>query len=103
MSEGPVPAADAPVAPNDAVPADDERCPSCDSPVAWQMSRRHRFSPFGAVLLAVLSFWSALAGWLLGFGFAPAIGLLVAAIIIGVATRTAETCDACGFVRPQGR
>jgi len=103
MSKGSAPVVNAPVDPNDDASADEERCPSCDAPVAWQISRRHRFSPFGAVLLVVLSFWAAVAGWLLGFGFAPALGLLVVAVFIGVATRKAEICDACGFVRPQGR
>ncbi len=79
-----------------------QRCPECDAVADWQVSRRHRFSPFGAVLLAVLAFWSAVFGWLLGFGYLPSLGLLVAAFIIGVATRQAEVCVACGFVRPQG-
>lgn len=79
---------------------EEQRCPECDAVADWQVSRRHRFSPFGSVLLAVLAFWSALFGWLLGFGYLPSLGLLVAAFIIGLATRKAEICAACGFVRP---
>jgi len=75
-------------------------CPECDAVADWQVSRRHRFSPFGAVLLAVLAFWGAVFGWLLGLGYLPALALLVAAFIVGVATRRAEICAACGFVRP---
>ena len=79
------------------------RCPECDAEDDWQVSRRHRFSPFGSVLLAVLSFWSAVLGWLTGLGYLPALALLGAALLIGVATRRAEICGACGFVRPQRR
>jgi len=81
---------------------DGGRCPECDETADWQVSRRHRFSPFGSVLLAVLAFWSAAFGWLLGFGYLPALALLVAAVIIGLATRRAEICSNCGFVRPHG-
>jgi hypothetical protein len=102
MSEAETGLDNAPAAHNDSASAE-ERCPSCDAPIDWQVSRRHRFSPFGAVLLLVLSFWTALSGWLFGFGFTPAIGLLIAAVIIGAATRRAEICEACGYVRPQGR
>lgn len=82
-------------------PATDSRCPECDAPADWQVSRRHRFSPFGSVLLAVLAFWSALLGWTLGFGYAPAMVLLFGAVVAGIATRKAEICGACGFVRPR--
>ena len=51
--------------------ADEDRCPECDASESWQAVRRHRFSPLGAGLLAVLSFWSAVAGRLLGFGLDP--------------------------------
>ena len=103
MSEGAPDVGSTPVSHDNHMSTDEERCPSCDAPVAWEVSRRHRFSPFGAVLLAVLSFWTAVAGWLLGFGYVPAGGMLVAAVLIGIATRKAEICGACGFVRPQGR
>ena len=79
---------------------DESRCPECYELADWTVSRRHRFSPFGSVLLAVLAFWSAVLGWLLDFGYSAAIGLFVAAVLIGVATRKAEICTACGYVRP---
>ncbi|MEE3151253.1 MAG: hypothetical protein VX300_03170, partial [Acidobacteriota bacterium] len=63
----------------------------------------HRFSPFGAVLLAVLAFWSALAGWLLGFGYVLAAVLISSSVVAMIATRTAEICEVCGFVRPGGQ
>jgi hypothetical protein len=89
---------------NETLGADENtRCPECDAEDDWQRSRRHRFSPFGAVLLAVLSFWSAVLGWLTGLGYLPALALLGAALLIGIATRRAEICGACGFVRPQRR
>ena len=81
----------------------DERCPSCDTPAAWQVNRRHRFSPFGSVLLTVSAFWIAVLGWLVGFGYTPALVLMGGALFIGLATRKAEICEACGYVRPQGR
>ena len=81
----------------------DDRCPSCDARANWQVSRRHRFSPFGSVLLAALAFWSAVLGWLLGFGYMPAMALLGGAVFISLATRKAEICDACGYVRRQRR
>jgi len=85
------------------LPGDDEpRCPECDAPADWQISRRHRFSPFGSVLLTVLAFWIAVLGWLLSFGYLPAIALAATAVIIGSATRKAEICVNCGFVRPRG-
>ncbi|MGD8328426.1 MAG: hypothetical protein PVJ49_03255 [Acidobacteriota bacterium] len=77
------------------------RCPECDEHADWQVSRRHRFSPFGAVLLTVLAFWTAVICWLLGLGYTIPLILLAAAVIIGVATRKAEICSNCGFVRPQ--
>jgi len=83
-------------------PDHEQRCPECDAQADWQLSRRHRFSPFGAVLLAVLAFWSAVFGWALGLGYAPAAVLAAAAVFIGIATRRAEICAECGFVRPQG-
>ena len=82
--------------------ADEQRCPECDASDSWQSSRRHRFSPFGAVLLAVLAFWSGVAGWLLGFGYIPAAVLAAGAVVVAIATRKAEICEACGFVRPSG-
>lgn len=82
---------------------EEQRCPECDAVADWRGSRRHRFSPFGAVLLAVLAFWSAVFGWLLGFGYLPALALLAAALIVGVATRKAQICSVCEFVRPQRR
>jgi hypothetical protein len=81
----------------------DERCPSCDAPAAWQVSRRHRFSPFGSVLLAVLAFWSAVFAALLGFGFTLSLSLLALAVFVALLTRKAEVCESCGFVRPQER
>ena len=80
-----------------------DRCPSCDTGDAWQISRRHRFSPFGSVLLAVLAFWAVPVGWLFGGRYMPALVLLLAAIVTGLATRKAEVCKACGYVRPQGK
>jgi len=80
-----------------------DRCPECDERADWQVSRRHRFSPFGAVLLAVLAFWTALLGWSLDLGYSIPVLLLAAALIIGLATRRAETCSNCGFVRPHHR
>ncbi|HJO29820.1 MAG TPA: hypothetical protein QGG30_04960 [Acidobacteriota bacterium] len=79
-----------------------QRCPECDAADSWQATRRHRFSPFGAVLLAVLAFWSALAGWFLGFGYVLAAVLITSAVVVTITTRTAEICDVCGFVRPGG-
>ena len=78
---------------------DTERCPSCDAPAAWEISRRHRFSPFGSVLLAVLAFWSAIAGWFAGFGLVVGFALLAAAVFMNLVTRNAEICSECGFVR----
>lgn len=80
-----------------------DRCPSCETHGAWEASRRHRFSPFGSVTLVVLSFWGAVFGWLLGFGFIPAITLLVIGVGLALFTRKGETCGACGYVRPQPR
>ena len=82
---------------------EEQHCPECDAVADWQVSRRHRFSPFGAVLLAVLAFWSAVLGWLMGFGYLPSLALLVAALIVGVATRQAQICASCGYVRPHHR
>ena len=79
-----------------------QHCPECDAADSWQTTRRHRFSPFGAVLLAVLAFWSALAGWFLGFGYVLAAVLITSSIVVTIVTRTAEICDVCGFVRPGG-
>lgn len=79
----------------------DGRCPECDAAADWMVSRRHRFSPFGSVLLAVLAFWSALLGWALGFGYVPATLLLAGAVVTGLSTRKAEMCAACGYVRPR--
>ncbi len=76
------------------------RCPECDAANSWQTARRHRFSPFGAVLLAVLAFWSSLAGWLLGFGYVLAAVLFTSSIVAMIVTRTAEICEVCGVVRP---
>ena len=58
-----------------------DRCPSCETTGTWEASRRHRFSPFGSVTLVVLSFWAALFGWVLGFGFTPALGLLALGVV----------------------
>ena len=80
-----------------------DRCPSCETPGAWEASRRHRFSPFGSVTLVVLSFWAAVFGWLLGFDFIPAITLLVVGIGLALFTRKGETCAACGYVRAKRR
>ena len=79
------------------------RCPSCDTEATWSISRRHRFSPFGSVLLGLSAFWAAVLGWLLTVGYTPAIVLLSSALVTGLATRKAEVCEACGYVRPQGR
>ena len=79
-----------------------QHCPECDAADSWQTTRRHRFSPFGAVLLAVLAFWSALAGWFLGVGYVLAAVLITSSIVVTIVTRTAEICDVCGFVRPGG-
>ena len=78
-----------------------DRCPSCETHGAWEASRRHRFSPFGSVTLVVLSFWAAVFGWLLGFGFIPATALLVIGVGLALFTRKGETCGACGYVRAQ--
>ena len=86
-------------APDDA----DDRCPSCDTRAAWQVSRRHRFSPFGSVLLAVVAFWGAVFSWLFGLGYVPASTLFAAAVLIALATRKAEICEACGYVRRHRR
>ena len=80
-----------------------DRCPSCETHGAWEASRRHRFSPFGSVTLMVLSFWAAVFGWLLGFGFIPAIALLVIGVGSALFTRKGEMCGACGYVRQQPR
>ena len=85
---------------NDVAAADEHRCPECDASDSWRVIRRHRFSPFGAVLLAVLAFWSAVAGWLLGFGYLLSGVLTAGAAVVGIATRKAEICGACGLVRP---
>lgn len=81
---------------------DEPNCPECDAVADWQVSSRHRFSPFGSVLLIVLAFWSAVLGWLMGFGYLPSFALLAVAVGIGSATRKAETCTNCGYVRPLG-
>ena len=83
--------------------ADEDRCPECDASESWQVVRRQRFSPFGAVLLAVLSFWSAVAGWLLGFGYLPAGVLGGSAAVVAIVTRKAEICGSCALVRPSRR
>jgi hypothetical protein len=80
---------------------EEERCPECDQLADWEVSRRHRYSPFGSVLLAVLAFWSAVFGWTLGFGYLPAALLLAGAVVTGVSTRKAEVCSGCGYVRPR--
>ena len=78
-----------------------DRCPSCETHGAWEASRRHRFSPFGSVTLVVLAFWAATFGGLLGFGFTPAVTLLVLGVGMALFTRKGETCGACGYVRAQ--
>ena len=103
MSEGKLEVEQAPASPGNHANGDEERCPSCDAPIAWEVSRRHRFSPFGSVLLAVLAFWSMVFGWLLDFGYVPALTLLAAALFVVLATRKAEICANCGFVRPHSR
>jgi hypothetical protein len=80
-----------------------DRCPSCETHGAWEVSRRHRFSPFGSVTLVVLSFWAAVFGWLMDFGFLPAIVLLVVGVGLALFTRKGEMCAACGYVRPHRR
>ena len=80
---------------------DEDRCPSCDAAGAWRVSRRHRYSPFGTVTLLLLAFWSAVLSWLLGFGYVPAVALSVVGILLALATRRAEVCEACGYVRPR--
>ena len=82
--------------------ADEYRCPECDATDSWQTTRRHRFSPFGAVLLAVLAFWSAVASWLLDFGYVLLGVLITSSLVVTIATRKAEICEVCGFVRPSG-
>jgi len=82
--------------------AAEETCPSCDTPGAWTLSRRHRFNPFGGVTALVLAFWASLAGWLLGFGQIPAAVLAAAGVAIMLAQRTALVCQVCGFVKPRG-
>lgn len=80
---------------------DGDRCPSCDTPDAWRLTRRHRVSPFGAVALLALSFWAGIFGWLLGFGLTPAGVLAGLAAFLLLLRRRAEICEACGFVRPR--
>ena len=82
---------------------DNDRCPSCETHGAWEASRRHRFSPFGSVTLVVLAFWAATLGWPMGFGFGPAIALLVLGVGLALFTRKGEMCGACGYVRVQRR
>jgi hypothetical protein len=89
-------------APNDRAVLND-RCPSCETHGAWEVSRRHRFSPFGSVTLVVLSFWAAVFGWLLNFGFIPAAVLLVVGVGLALFTRKGEMCAACGYVRAHRR
>ena len=79
-----------------------EVCPSCDSPGSWTLSRRHRFNPFGGVTALVLTFWVALLGWALDFGFLPAAGLALFGALLLIARRTALVCQVCGFVKPRG-
>ncbi len=81
--------------------AADETCPSCDSPGAWRLSRRHRFNPFGGVTCLVLAFWAALFGWLTGVGLWPAALLAGLGVTVIAATRTAQVCQVCGFVKPR--
>lgn len=82
--------------------AAEETCPSCDTPGAWTLSRRHRFNPFGGVTSLVLAFWASLAGWLLGFGYLPAAALAAVGVVLVAAQRTALVCQVCGFVKPRG-
>ena len=91
-----------PVNENRLTAADEYRCPECDATDSWQTTRRHRFSPFGAVLLAVLAFWSAVASWLLDFGYVLLGVLITSSLVVTIATRKAEICEVCGFVRPSG-
>lgn len=79
-----------------------ETCPSCDTPGAWSLSRRHRFNPFGGVTCLVLAFWATLAGWLFGLGYIPAAALTIVGVVLVAAQRTALVCQVCGFVKPRG-
>lgn len=89
-------------APRDDDPeANGDRCPSCDAEDTWRSSRRHRFSPFGSVTLMTLAAWAAILGWGLGFGYMPALVLALSGVLLALATRRAEVCEACGFVRPR--
>ncbi len=82
--------------------AADETCPSCDSPGAWTMSRRHRFNPFGGVTILVLAFWVAIGGWLTGIGLLPALGVALIGVGVIASQRTALVCQVCGYVKAQG-
>ena len=78
-----------------------ETCPSCDSPGAWTISKRHRFNPFAGVLAMVVAFWSLVFGLALRFTLLPAALLVAAGVLIIVAQRTALVCQVCGFVKPR--
>ncbi|MFQ5743613.1 MAG: hypothetical protein ACE5HV_08490 [Acidobacteriota bacterium] len=89
------------VPPGDRHEQDEDRCPSCDARGAWRTSRRHRFSTFGTVTLVVLSFWATVFGWLLDYGYIPSLVLLLLGVFLALATRNADLCEACGYVRPK--
>ena len=77
----------------------DNSCPSCDAPGAWQIGRRSRFNPFGAVTLLVVAFWAALIGQLVGIGPRPALIPLLLGIYVMMASRKAQVCKVCGYVK----
>ncbi len=81
--------------------AADDVCQSCDAPGSWTLSRRHRFSPFGGVLLITLAFWAGFVGWLMGVSLLPGLGLALLGVILIASQRTALECQVCGFVRPR--
>lgn len=79
-----------------------ESCPSCDSPGAWTISKRHRFNPFSGVIALVLAFWALLIGLLVGFTLLPAAAFATIGLLVVAARRTALVCQVCGLVRPRG-
>ena len=73
--------------------AADDVCQSCDAPGSWTLSKRHRFSPFGGVMLITLAVWAGLLGWLMGFSLLPSLGLALLGVILIGARRTVLECQ----------